>query len=232
MDSSLCLALAVREFGKEAVLSLSFDYGQRHRAELQAAEKIAVDWGVDHALLSIDCLGKITENALTDSCRPIAHPEGVPPNTLVVGRNGLMARLAAIHADALGAGCVYMGVMELEEANSGYRDCSRRYMDLMEEILRIDLDNPHFKIRTPLISMTKEESHELARELAVLPYLIENTVSCYEGLFHPGCGRCPACLLRNRALERADARKLVATRGTSLERLRRVREGRPFQSPF
>jgi 7-cyano-7-deazaguanine synthase len=197
MDSSICLALAMEEFGKEQVLSLSFRYDQRHVAELRQAAKICRDWGVDHAVLSIDCLKEITTNALLDPEMAIEHPEEGPPNTLVVGRNGLMARLGAIHAEHLGAHCLYMGVIEVEEANSGYRDCSRRYMDLMQEILRIDLGDPAFEIRTPLVKMTKKETLAVADRLGVLAYLLKETISCYEGLPGEGCGKCPACKLRN-----------------------------------
>lgn len=197
MDSSLCLALAIREFGVENVLSVSFSYQQRHTPELQQAAKICSDWKVDHVVLSIDCLQAITTNALMDSSIPIVHSRESPPNTLVVGRNGLMARLGAIHAEHLGAHVIYMGVIEVESANSGYRDCSRHYMDLMQEILRIDLDDPRFELRTPLVAMTKEETMDLADSLGLLSYLWEETITCYEGLRRSGCGRCPACQLRN-----------------------------------
>ena len=120
MDSTLCLALAIREFGKKQVLSLGFNYGQRHHNELEAAQKICSDWGVDRCVLDIDCLQEITENALMDSEKAISHSKDSSPNTLVVGRNGLMARLGAIHAHHLGAHVIYLGVMELEEANSGF----------------------------------------------------------------------------------------------------------------
>lgn len=197
MDSSLCLALALREYSANNILSLSFSYGQRHQNELIQAAKICREWGVDHTIVPIDCLQTITENALTNTEIPIEHPEGEPPNTLVVGRNGLMARLAAIHADSLGADLIYMGVIEVEASNSGYRDCSRSYMDKMEEILRIDLGNEDFEIRTPLVKMTKFETMQLGAELGVLEYLWEETISCYEGIRREGCGVCPACLLRN-----------------------------------
>lgn len=197
MDSSLCLAIAIREFEKEEVLSLSFDFDQRHSAELTQAEKICRDWGVEHVVLPITCLKKITSNALLDHSIPISHPEGQPPNTLFVGRNGLMAHIAAIHAESLGAHSIYLGVMELEEANSGYRDCSRHYMDLMQQIVRIDLGQEDFEIRTPLIKMTKLQTMQLADKMGLLDYLWENTITCYEGMPRFGCGKCPACKLRN-----------------------------------
>lgn len=200
MDSSLCLALAMQEFGKENVLSLSFSYQQRHPTELQQAEKICKDWGVDHYVIQLDCLKEITQSALLDPAMAIVHEQGHPPNTLVVGRNGLMARIAAIHANNLGANCIYMGVMELEGANSGYRDCSRHYMDLMQTILRIDLDNPLFEIRTPLVHLYKKDTLVLAHRLGLLTYLLNETITCYEGIAKQGCGHCPACQLRNEGL--------------------------------
>jgi 7-cyano-7-deazaguanine synthase len=186
MDSSLCLALALREFPKEQVLSLSFSYCQRHTIELQQAAKISSDWGVDHLVLNIDCMEKITTNALTHHHLSFAQEIGKPPNTLVVGRNGLMARIGAIHANNLGAHCIYMGVMGLEGANSGYRDCSREYMDLLQHILRIDLDDSSFEIRTPLVHLMKEDTLEIGDRLGILTYL--------------WCEKCPACVLRNEGL--------------------------------
>ncbi len=200
MDSSLCLALAMREFGQQNVLSLSFAYGQRHHPELMQAEKICREWGVDHTLLKIDCLNAITDNALMNATIPIAHHSGQPPNTLVLGRNGLMARLGAIHAHPMGAKCIYMGVIEMDGSNSGYRDCSRHYMDLEQEVLRLDLDDAHFEIRTPLIHMTKKETMDLAHRLGILSFLLKETITCYEGIPQKGCERCPSCTLRNRGL--------------------------------
>nr|MBP9674313.1 7-cyano-7-deazaguanine synthase QueC [Bacteriovoracaceae bacterium] len=157
MDSSLCLKLALQKYGASAVLSISFSYGQKHSVELECAKKICSDWNIQHEVLDLSVLQKITENALTHHEIPIVHKENSAPNTLVVGRNGLMARLAAIYAHTLGAHEIYMGVMELEVANSGYPDCSREYMDLKEKILQKDLNDPKFRIVTPLIHMTKKE---------------------------------------------------------------------------
>lgn len=200
MDSSLCLALAIKEFGADHVLSLSFSYNQRHTAELAQAAKIAQDLDVDHVLIDLGCLGDITSNALTDDSIPIRYEPGKLPNTLVTGRNGIMAHLAGIYADRIGAFCIYMGVMELEGSNSGYRDCSRKYMDLQQEILRLDLDRPTFEIRTPLIRLTKKETMELAFDLGILTYLLQETVTCYEGVRLQGCRNCPACKLRNQGI--------------------------------
>jgi len=200
MDSSLCLAQAVEEFGAAAILSVGFTYSQRHLPELERADNICAAWGVDRTVLDINCLQEITHNSLMDKVTPFIVPEEGPPNTMVVGRNGLMARLCAIHAAHIGASIVYMGVMEGEAANSGYRDCSRHYMDLMEGIMRLDLDDPTFEIRTPLVHMTKKQSLDFGHRLGVLAYLLKETITCYEGLGGKGCQKCPACQLRNEGI--------------------------------
>jgi len=197
MDSSLCLALAVRDFGASGVLSLGFDYGQRHADELERAQRIADWFGVRRYVVSIGCYGELTRNALMDASIPIEHRDGEDPNTLVVGRNGLMVRLGAILAEQLGAASVYTGIIGVEAANSGYRDCTRDYMDLMEQILRLDLGLVDFEVRTPLVHMTKKETMDLGYELKCLEFLLDVTVTCYEGVPGAGCRKCPACLLRN-----------------------------------
>lgn len=201
MDSTICLLLALEKYGKENILSMSFTYGQRHTNELNNAAQICEDLGIDHLVVNIDCLQQITKSSLLDKKLKMDNIDGQSPNTMVVGRNGLMARIAAIHADFIGAQCIYMGVMELEEANSGYRDCSRKYMDIVQAALRIDIDNPDFEIKTPLVYMNKKQSMELAYQMCKLEYLLENTMSCYEGVAGFGCGVCPACVLRNSGIK-------------------------------
>lgn len=207
MDSSLCLALAVQEHGPEQVLAFNVDYGQRHSQEVVHAKKICEHFGVDYFNLSIEFLSKITTNALMDKTLEMLHEQGKPPNTLVLGRNGLIARLAAIFADGYGVKQVYMGVIEVESANSGYRDCTRHYMDLMQDILRLDLGRTDFEITTPLIYMTKADTLELGFQLGVLDYLLENTISCYQGVTKAGCRQCPACVLRNEGIREFQQRR-------------------------
>jgi 7-cyano-7-deazaguanine synthase len=201
MDSSLCLALACKEFGAANVLSVSFTYNQRHGVEIERARKISAHLNVEHTEVDLSCLSQITQSALIGTHQKIEHHKGEIPNTLVVGRNGLMARVAGIHANSLGAHCIYLGIMELESANSGYRDCSRSYMNLIEEALRLDFADSSFEIRTPLVQMNKKETMELGMSLGILEYLLENTITCYEGIEKEGCLKCPACKLRNQGLK-------------------------------
>jgi 7-cyano-7-deazaguanine synthase len=199
MDSSLCLYLAIEQFGAENVLSMSFTYGQRHSNELDQAKIICKEWKVDNLVVNLDCLTEITNNSLTNHKLSIENNDGTP-NTMVVGRNGLMARVAAIHANQLGADCIFMGVIEVEEANSGYRDCSRKYMDIIQAALRFDFDNHNFEIKTPIVYMTKKQTMELGYQMGILQFLLETTISCYNGVKALGCGTCPACKLRNEGI--------------------------------
>lgn len=195
MDSSLCLKIAIDKWGKEEVISLGFDYGQRQKSEQEAARIIAQAFGVERFVVPLPLLSLLQNNALVDHTRAI---EGL--NTLVAGRNGLFAWHAALVAHQRGAAEVYMGVMELESANSGYRDCSRAYMDLVQQILRLDLADSGFTIVTPLVYMTKLQSLELAHSLGILDFLLQETVTCYEGLKGRGCTTCPACQLKNEGI--------------------------------
>jgi 7-cyano-7-deazaguanine synthase len=209
MDSSICLALAIQEFSREQVIGLSFAYDQRHAAELVQARKICKEWGVLHDVIDMSFLQHITSNALLNHSISIQHIAGKAPNTLVAGRNGLMAQIGGIYAHEKGAHSIYMGVMGLEGANSGYRDCSRAYMDLKQQLLRLDLDDSLFEIRTPLVDMTKKETLEVAESLGVLEFLLAETISCYEGMRGEGCGKCPACILRNEGIRQyREANKL------------------------
>ncbi len=198
MDSAICLGVAIKKWGKKNILAVSFNYQQRHGIELQLAKKRCHDQVIDHQVIDLSVLTKITENSLVNHQEKIDRKK---LNTMVIGRNGLMAMITGIKAYLHGAEEIYLGVMELEIANSGYRDCSRHYMDLIEKILKIDLNQSNFQIQTPLIYMSKLETLELAHKLKLLPELFENTISCYQGVLNYGCGHCPACLLRNSAIK-------------------------------
>lgn len=143
----------------------------------------------------------IQESSLTDKSIGIKKGlAGEPPNTMVLGRNGLFIHMAAIYAFSRGIHRIDLGVIGTEDGNSGYRDCSQEYIRLMEEVIRLDVDSDDFHIHTPLIRLTKLATLELAHSLSVLPYLLENTITCYEGVGRQGCLKCPSCALRNQSL--------------------------------
>jgi 7-cyano-7-deazaguanine synthase len=196
MDSSICLYLAVKRFGKDRVLSLGFDYGQRHGAELAAAETIAGLVGVRRRVVKVPDVIGWEDSSLLSKRLSISNGSGIP-NSFVPARNGLFLLMASPLAKQVGAQCLYIGVMELEGANSGYPDCSRAYIDAVQTVIRLDLQDPQFLIETPLIRMTKRDTIQLAHDLKILDLLLEHTVTCYEGLRGDGCKLCPACKLRN-----------------------------------
>ena len=195
MDSSICLLLAKQRFGADKVLSVGFRYGQRHASELQAAADIAKHFGVARVVIDLPQLPGWEGSSLLSHGLPIQVADGLP-NSFVPGRNGFFIVAAAPLAGSLGAHCMYLGVMEREGAFSGYPDCHRKYIDAVEAVVRLDLQDPSFSIQTPLVSLSKAETLKIASSLGVLEYLLEHTVTCYNGLPGRGCGLCPACLLR------------------------------------
>jgi len=199
MDSSLCLALAVDRFGVENVTSVGFCYGQRHSSELTAAGRIAEYFQVQRTVIDLPALPGWEVSSLINS--DLAISQGDLPNSFVVGRNGLFLMMCAPLIKLMGIETVYVGVMELEGANSGYPDCSRAYIDSVESVIRRDIQNASFEVATPLVQMTKLETLLLADSLGVLDFLLQETVTCYEGIALLGCRSCPACLLRNEAVE-------------------------------
>jgi len=201
MDSAICLALAVKKYGSERVMALTFDYGQRHRMELKQAKIIAKYFQVAHSTMKINFFKLIGKSALLNKNIKIKKEKNAPPNTMVTGRNGIFALIGAMVAHQKGASAISMGVMGLEAANSGYPDCSPNYISLIENVIRLDLQNKRFKIHTPLINLSKKETMGIADKLGVLEFLWKNTISCYEGLREKGCEKCPACILRNAGIK-------------------------------
>jgi 7-cyano-7-deazaguanine synthase len=201
MDSAICLALAVKKFGAPSVIAITFDYGQRHRVELKQAKIITKFFKVMHKIVKINIFKQISTSSLLNKNLKIKRNKKGTPNSMVTGRNGLFAATGAMIAHEVGANSLWMGVMGLEAANSGYPDCSPHYMKLVEKIIRLDLQNPRFKVYTPLINETKKSSMTMANRLGVLNFLWHNTISCYEGKMGRGCEKCPACKLRNEGMD-------------------------------
>ena len=200
MDSSICLLLARNQYGAEGVLSLGFQYQQRHSAELEAAATIARHYGIQREVVTLPPIPGWEGSSLVNHALPVTS-NGPLPNSFVPGRNGLFLMLAAVHAYALGARSLFIGVMELEGANSGYPDCTRAYIDSVQTVIRQDFQDPTFSVQTPLISMSKAQTLQLAHSLGALEFLLDHTITCYHGLPGHGCRVCPACRLRNKGLE-------------------------------
>jgi 7-cyano-7-deazaguanine synthase len=202
LDSTTVLALA-RSQGY-ACYTLSFDYGQRHRAELLAAERVSAALGdVEHKVVRLN-LDSIGGSALTDAA--IAVPEqpteGIPV-TYVPARNTVFLSIALGWAEVLGALDIFIGVNAVDY--SGYPDCRPAFIDAFESLAnvatRAGVEGARYRIHAPLIDMGKDDIVRLGAELGV-DY--SQTVSCYQATDDGrACGRCDACRLRREGFEKA-----------------------------
>ena len=208
-DSTACLAWALSRYSH--VETIGFDYGQRHKVELDCRGRIRTelaqafpDWaprlGEDH-LLDLGLLGQISDTALTES-RAIEMQANGLPNTFVPGRNLLFLNFAAALAYRRGASVLVGGMCETDY--SGYPDCRDNTMKALQVALSLGLDTP-MTLETPLMFLTKAQTWDLAEQLGgqtLVELIVEHTHTCYlgeRGARHPwghGCGHCPACELR------------------------------------
>ena len=196
-DSATCLALAVRKYGAADVAAITFAYGQRHSVETKYARRLAKRFGIAaHKVVRLGFYRELTTNALLDAAMPIRRGRTCP-NTVVEGRNAFFLLAASVWAKSLGATSVYTGVSQAD--SSGYPDCRAPFVRAQEKAIRLALDFP-IRIVTPFMRMTKAEEWALAARLGIFDLIRDGTVTCYNGIPGKGCGRCPACRLRNRGL--------------------------------
>lgn len=195
LDSITVLALAKQQGFK--CYALSFDYGQRHNAELKAAARIATDYGVEeHKVINIG-LSSIGGSALTDEhiAVPDTAQEGIPV-TYVPARNTIFLSFALGWAEVLNAHDIFIGVNAVDY--SGYPDCRPEFIKAFQHLANLatkaGVEGEHFTIHTPLISLSKAEIIKLGTELRVDYH---RTVSCYSADEQGrACGVCDACRLR------------------------------------
>jgi 7-cyano-7-deazaguanine synthase len=199
MDSSVCAALAVRDY---AAAALHISYGQRtEQRERQAFSEICDRLGIrDHLVVRNEALRAIGGSALTDEkiSVPEAHEIGRDvPITYVPFRNAHFLAVAVSWAEVLGAGKVYIGAVEQD--SSGYPDCRPAYYRAFNEVVKAGTREAKIEIVTPLIHMRKAEIVGLGLELNA-PF--DLTWSCYSRE-DTACGVCDSCILRTRAFHEA-----------------------------
>ena len=200
-DSTTCLYWAIDRFGAASVDTLTFDYGQRHRIELECAQRVAAHAGVPNTILPIDTFAALGGDALTDSDIDVQSEVDTSsglPNTFVPGRNLVFLTFAAAFAYQRGIGNVVTGVAQTDY--SGYPDCREATMTSLQHTIRLGMEFEVF-LHTPLMHLSKKETVELARDLGALPAMAL-THTCYTGK-RPPCGECPACVLRARGFAEA-----------------------------
>ncbi|EJL20391.1 7-cyano-7-deazaguanine synthase QueC [Brevibacillus sp. BC25] len=195
-DSTTCLFWAKEQFGE--VETLTFDYGQRHKLEIECAQQIAAELGVKNSVLDMSLLNQLAPNALTRTDIDITQEEGQLPSTFVDGRNLLFLSFAGVFAKQRGACHLVTGVCETDF--SGYPDCRDAFIKSLNVTLNLSMDYP-FVIHTPLMWLNKAQTWKLADDLGAFTYIRENTLTCYNGVKGDGCGECPACHLRKAGLD-------------------------------
>lgn len=210
LDSATCLAIARRD-GFEAH-ALSFDYGQRHRIELDVAARVAKALGAaSHRVVAVD-LRALGGSALTSDTIPVPKARSADeigqgiPSTYVPARNTVFLAIAIGAAEVLEADVVYLGVNALDY--SGYPDCRPEFLDAMREVAlrgtKRGVEGHPFELRAPLLRASKAEIAAMAVAFGVP---VAATLSCYDPLGTAAapvhCGRCDACLLRKKGFAEA-----------------------------
>lgn len=202
LDSVTALAIAKQQ-GFDCY-TLSFDYGQRHQAELNASTNLSKQFGAkEHKVINID-LRAIGGSALTDST--IDVPEGEQdgiPITYVPARNTVFLSIALGWAEVLAAEAIFVGVNAVDY--SGYPDCRPQFIDVFEQLANVatkaGVEGQKLTVQAPLIEMTKAEIINKGRELGI-DY--SQTVSCYQADDNGrACGCCDSCRYRRQGFEQA-----------------------------
>ncbi len=200
LDSATATALAIEQ-GK-AVIGLSFDYGQRHHKELNAAEEIAKTLDInEHHILKVN-LSKWGGSSLTDLAQPIPTKgvlQGVIPSTYVPGRNTVFIAIGLSLAEARKANQLVLGVNAMDY--SGYPDCRPDYLEAYQTLANLSSkagrNGKGPELWAPLMYWNKIK---IIQEALRLNIPIERTWSCYSGNKTP-CGLCDSCRIRNKALK-------------------------------
>ena len=206
LDSTTVTAMAMKQ-GYDCY-TLSFDYGQRHRSELEAAQRVSELMTVhQHKVVKLD-LGSIGGSALTDSAIAVPEEEtaGIPV-TYVPARNTVFLSIALGWAEVLGADDIFIGVNAVDF--SGYPDCRPEYIEAFERMAnlatRAGVEGNRLTIHAPLIAMTKAEIIHTGLALGV-DY--SATVSCYQAdTSGAACGKCESCRLRRQGFNQAGGKR-------------------------
>lgn len=192
-DSTTCLFWAKKRFKK--VIAISFDYGQRHKLELQCAKKICEKYNIEHEILDLSLLNQLAPNSLTRSDIPVdvTRDGDKVPNSFVEGRNLIFLSFAAIFTKQKKANYLITGVSQSDF--SGYPDCRDNFIKSLNVTLNLAMDYD-FELLTPLMWIDKCETWKMAYDLGVLDVVKNETLTCYNGIIGNGCGECPSCELR------------------------------------
>ncbi len=202
VDSTTALALAIEKYGRENVTVLAIFYGQRHRKEIEASEKVADYYRVEHLCMDLSTIFQYSDCSLLEQsdeeipkisyAEQIKAAGGSPVSTYVPFRNGLFLSAAAGVALSKNCGVIYYGAHRDDAAGNAYPDCSKDFVRAMGEAIEIG-SGRQLRLEAPFVEMNKAG---VVREGLRLGAPYELTWSCYEGGERP-CGVCGTC--RDRA---------------------------------
>ena len=204
VDSTACLGMAIDKYGKENVIALSISYGQKHLKEIEASDKIAAYYGVEHLRMDLEKIFAYSDCSLlrhSDQEIPeesyaklLEKTAGKPVTTYVPFRNGLFLSCAASIALSKECNVIYYGAHADDAAGNAYPDCSSSFNKAISDAIYIGSGN-QLIVEAPFVNLTKAEVVKIGLDLKV-PY--ELTWSCYEGKDKP-CGVCGTCIDRQEA---------------------------------
>lgn len=198
-DSTTCLIQALHQY--DEVHCVTFDYGQRHRAEIDVARTLSQSLGARaHKVLDVTMLNELAVSSLTRDNIPVPAYDPTAsglPSTFVPGRNILFLTFAAIYAYQIEAEAVITGVCETDF--SGYPDCRDEFVKALNQAVNLGMARD-IRFETPLMWLNKAETWALADYWQQLPLIRHQTLTCYNGIQGDGCGECAACHLRANGL--------------------------------
>ena len=201
-DSATCLFWAKKHF--DDVYACSFFYNQKHAHETDMAAKICETLNVSHKLIDLSFIKDIVISDLLSGGSNNYGQHSIyhnVPSSFVPYRNMFFLTAAAGWAGSLGVRDLVIGVCEVDY--SGYADCRDVFIKSCEQTLNLATDDPEnaIRIHTPLMNKTKAEEFAMADDMGCLDFILQNTLTCYNGDttmndYGMGCGKCPSCILR------------------------------------
>jgi len=204
-DSTTCLGWAKNRF--DEVETITFDYGQKHRVEIEQARKIAEALHVKNTLLSLDAFSQLNDSALIDGSQDIGAQHSVHTNlpaSFVPNRNAIFFTLAHAFAQKQGIEHIIIGVNQTDY--SGYPDCREPFVKALELALNLGSEAT-IAFHYPLMHLTKAETFALSNVEGGLDLVIDESHTCDNGVhthkraWGYGCGECPACVLRKQGFD-------------------------------
>ena len=200
IDSATILTSITKQ--NEKVFAITFDYGQKHYAEIEKAKNLAKEFDVhEHKIIKLN-LSEFTDSSLTDRNIQVHKclPDENIPSTYVPGRNTIFLSIALSYAESKGCSSIYIGANAIDY--SGYPDCRPEYIEAFQNLVNLatkkTVTGGHIEINAPLINLTKIEIIELGIKNGLD---IEKTLSCYDPIMkNEPCNKCPSCRIRNEAL--------------------------------